>query len=289
MAEAGRVIPLAERLKNRREERGISQSQAARELDVARTAYRLWEMEAAKPAPDRWRLIASWLGVSVTTMLLAEDLVSQEEAKMGELAELDFRRSGRDWDSIAASKPGGFFAQTRSLIDDASRSGDISAEQAAALASVLERVEHESQSTDSEPWMPAELRRTLPADPQAPRTAREAVTFVTEEIPEPAAQTARLLVSELVTNSLRHGPQAPGTTIELAVEIARNRLRIEVADRSPTPAEPKTPSHEGGYGLALVDAMASRWDTAQRDGWNITWFELDLPRPGRPSTTYEPE
>ena len=60
MAEPERVISIAERLRNRRLERGISQSQAARELDVARTAYRLWEMEVAKPAPDRWRLIASW-------------------------------------------------------------------------------------------------------------------------------------------------------------------------------------------------------------------------------------
>jgi DNA-binding XRE family transcriptional regulator len=48
---ADEVISLAERLKQRREELGISQSQAARELDVARTAYRLWELEAAKPAP----------------------------------------------------------------------------------------------------------------------------------------------------------------------------------------------------------------------------------------------
>src|SRR6185369_16605216 len=49
-------------------------------LDVARTAYRLWEMEAAKPSPDRWRLIAGWLGVSISTMLLGEDLIGEEDA-----------------------------------------------------------------------------------------------------------------------------------------------------------------------------------------------------------------
>ena len=53
-----KVIPLGERLRLHRTERGLSQAQAARELEVARTAYRLWEMEAAKPSPDRWRLIA---------------------------------------------------------------------------------------------------------------------------------------------------------------------------------------------------------------------------------------
>ncbi len=285
MAEAARIISIAERLKSRREERGISQSQAARELDVARTAYRLWEMEAAKPAPDRWRLIASWLGVSVTTMLLAEDLVSEDEAAMGELASFDFGRPLGGWDSSGAAKPGGFFVQARSLIDDGTRSGDLNAAQAAALTFVLERVEQESESVDTEPWLPAEVRRTLPADTHAARTAREAVTFVAAGIPEQTVQTARLLVSELVTNSVRHGPQGPRTTVELVVEVGRNSLRIEVADRSPTPARPKKPSHEGGYGLALVDAMASRWGADERGGWNVTWLELDLPLPGGRSST----
>ena len=63
------VVSLAERLRTRRSELGLSQAQAARELDVARTAYRLWEMEAARPSPDRWRLISRWLGVSVTRLL----------------------------------------------------------------------------------------------------------------------------------------------------------------------------------------------------------------------------
>src|SRR6188474_1726624 len=95
MGSSEAVISLADRLKQRRDELGISQAQAARELDVARTAYRLWEMEAAKPAPDRWRLIAHWLGVSVTTMLLAEDLVSEDEAALGDIVAFDFGRPGR--------------------------------------------------------------------------------------------------------------------------------------------------------------------------------------------------
>src|SRR5262245_36244340 len=100
------VVSIADRLKQRRQELEISQAQAARELDVARTAYRLWEMEAARPAPDRWRLIAGWLGVSVTTMLLAENLVSEGEAVMAEVAELNFGRTGRDWDKTGAGKTG---------------------------------------------------------------------------------------------------------------------------------------------------------------------------------------
>ena len=282
MSEPERVVvSLAARLKERREQLGISQSQAARELDVARTAYRLWEMEAAKPAPDRWRLIASWLGVSVTTMLLAEDLVSEDEAAMGELAAIDFGRGGRDWDTVGASKSGEFFEQARSLIADGADGGDISAEQAAALTLVLERVEAENRSVDSEPWARAELRRTLPANTEASRTARDAVDFVAEDIPERERETARLLASELVTNSVRHGPSGHNATVELFVGVERKHLRVEVADRSPTPARRKPPSHEGGYGLALVDGMATRWGAELQDGRNITWFELDLSLPGK--------
>ena len=281
MAQPEQVVSLAHRLKARREQLGISQAQAARELDVARTAYRLWEMEAAKPAPDRWRLISTWLGVSVTTMLLAEDLMSEEEAAMGELTAVDFSRSGRKWDAVGASKSGDFFTQARSLIDDGAEGGDISAEQAAALMLVLERVEQESDAAESQPWTPAELRREIPANTEAARVAREAVTFLAEGIPQEELETARLLVTELVTNSVRHGPTGRKATVELHVGVERDLLRIEVADRSSTPARRKPPTHEGGYGLALVDAMASRWDAGPQNGRNITWFELDLPLPGK--------
>jgi len=279
MVQPEGVVSLAERLKSRREELGISQSQAARELDVARTAYRLWEMEAAKPAPDRWRLIASWLGVSVTTMLFAEDLMSDQEAALGEV--IDFARPGRDWNTTRTSKSGSFFEQVRSLIDDGAESGDINTEQAAALRFVLEQVEEESETVESDPWTPAELRRTLPANTAAARTAREAVVFVAEGIPQQELETARLLVTELVTNSVRHAPNGRRATVDLTVSVERDLLHIEVADRSPTPARPKPPSHEGGYGLALVDAMASRWGAEQRSGRNVTWFDLELPLPGR--------
>ena len=143
------VVSIADRLKQRREELGISQAQAARELDVARTAYGLWEMEAAKPAPDRWRLIASWLGVSVTTMLLAEELVTRDEAEMAEVTALAFGRSGRDWDATGAGKTGDFFEQARALITDGTESGDITSEQAEAFAVLVQRIEQERVEMES--------------------------------------------------------------------------------------------------------------------------------------------
>ena len=272
------VVSLAERLKHRRAELGISQAQAARELDVARTAYRLWELEAAKPAPDRWRLIASWLGVSVTTMLLAEDLVTSEEASMSAASAFDFGLMGRPSDVVATKSD--FFAQARALVADGARSGVITSEHAQALGFVVERIEQETRQMETEEWEAGELRKTLAAAPDAPAVAREAISFVGEDLPDPMLQTARLLASELVTNSVRHGPTGTQSTIGLFVGVGRNRIRVEVSDGSPNRPWPRTPSENGGYGLAFVAALASRWGTGREGDRNVTWFELDLPHPG---------
>ena len=272
------VVSLAERLKQRRDELGISQSQAARELDVARTAYRLWEMEAAKPAPDRWRLIASWLGVSVTTMLLAEDLVSEDEAALGDIVAFDFGRPGRA-PTGAAGEAKDFFAQARKIIAEGTESGDITSEHAQDLTFLVERIEKERSKMQTTAWEATELRKSLAANEHAPKAARDALSFVGADIPEEPLQIALLLASELVTNSVVHGPPDP-STVGLLISVERNVLRVEVSDGSPHAATPKTRGEGGGLGLTFLAEMASRWGAGRDNGINVTWFELDLPLPG---------
>ena len=272
------VISIAERLKQRREELGMSQSQAARELDVARTAYRLWEMEAAKPAPDRWRLIASWLGVSVTTMLLAEDLVTEHEAAMGEIAAFDFGLPARGLSGSRQEKD--FFAQAKNLIATGVDGGDITSEHAQDLTFLVERIEKEGSQMQTSAWEATELRKFLHANESAPRAAREALSFVGADLPAAPLETARLLVSELVTNSVVHGPSGPSSSVGLYVTVERNVLRVEVSDDSPQGAIPRAPGEDGGFGLAFVADMSSRWGSGRTDGLNVTWFELDVALPG---------
>lgn len=132
---------LAERLKARREELGISQSQAARELEVARTAYRLWELEAARPAPDRWRLVARWLGVSMTTLLLAEGLISEDEQRESDEAASRFEAAmGESPDVAAEREPGDFFRQAQSFIDRSLERGVISADEAGQFRDMFDRI-----------------------------------------------------------------------------------------------------------------------------------------------------
>lgn len=272
---ADSVISLAERLKQRREELGITQAQAARELDVARTAYRLWELEAAKPAPDRWRLISRWLGVSVTTMLLAEELLTEEEAGKSNAAEFAYNRSGADWDTIAESKPGDFFAQAHALVQDGVERGDIGDKEAIGLRNVLHRIAGHSSTKETGAWKPAELRKVFDADPGAAKHARDAITIVTVGLPTDIVEVARRLVSELVTNSLSDGGPGEGSTVGLFVSVGRERLRVEVSDAPPTDAPP---TYERSY--RLLAELAPHWGAGREHGLNITWFELDLAPPG---------
>jgi anti-sigma regulatory factor (Ser/Thr protein kinase) len=86
----------------------------------------------------------------------------------------------------------------------------------------------------------------------------------------------RLLVSELVTNSVRHvtGSKQP---VELAVRIGSRMIRVEVRDGGSgfEPGKPEPRGADGGFGLYLVERMASRWGVDTRDGTRV-WFELDL-------------
>ena len=133
---------LAQRLKAYRNKRGISQSQAARELDIARTAYRLWELEAAHPSPDRWRLVARWLGVSMTTLLLAEGLISEEEGRRSEEASAKFEaETGASSDASAEQEPGDFFRQAQALLDRSLERGIITADEAGTFRDTFARIQ----------------------------------------------------------------------------------------------------------------------------------------------------
>src|SRR5918992_614469 len=192
------IRSLGDRLRERREELGISQAQAARELEVARTAYRLWEMEAAKPAPDRWRLISRWLGVSVATMLLADDLVDEDEARQAEVITGRFGPTG--WDDEGARERGEFFEQERALIERARGEGRLDHGDAGKLRQPLGRLQTRMTERGTPGWRAAEFRRELPADGHAPALARAAVLVARAGAPEQTLLDAELLASDLVTN-----------------------------------------------------------------------------------------
>ena len=121
----------------------------------------------------------------------------------------------------------------------------------------------------------------LPATVVAPAAARAALdAAVTSPIAERALEAARLLITELVTNSIRHAVMPDDPMIRLEIDTDNRLLRVEVHDagREITDLLP-TERPIGGYGLRLVDQLADRWGSDQSDLGTCVWFELSLSPP----------
>jgi anti-sigma regulatory factor (Ser/Thr protein kinase) len=116
----------------------------------------------------------------------------------------------------------------------------------------------------------------------APEAASQARAVVTEElgraVPAKVLEDATLLVSELVTNAVRHAPRAGFPEIELRLKLDPERVRVVVSDPGAGfVAEPRLPtaSESSGWGLYLVDRIADRWGVITKDRSEV-WFEIDV-------------
>jgi anti-sigma regulatory factor (Ser/Thr protein kinase) len=119
----------------------------------------------------------------------------------------------------------------------------------------------------------------LPFEPASVGAARRALAPLDRAVDEATKETLYLLVSELVTNSVRHGRSEGGGEIELSASASPDKVRVEVADPGPGfAARPRADGQDqgSGWGLHLVDALSNRWGT-ERDGRMRIWFELDVP------------
>ena len=90
-----------------------------------------------------------------------------------------------------------------------------------------------------------------------------------EVLGEEPWRRARLLVSELATNAVRHG----SGRIELGIAPTRRGLRFDVRDEGGGRPARRTPGDTGGFGLHLVADLADRW--GQEPGSAAVWFEID--------------
>ncbi|MFF7641115.1 ATP-binding protein [Streptomyces canus] len=121
---------------------------------------------------------------------------------------------------------------------------------------------------------------TFPADPGAVRAARTAVrNRLTAWNLDGLADIAALLVSELVTNSLRHATGPIGVRL-VRPEGVGGVLLVEVSDPLPDPPRARVADldDESGRGLQLVAHAADRWGTRPGVTGKTVWFELSLPR-----------
>lgn len=115
-----------------------------------------------------------------------------------------------------------------------------------------------------------------------PEAASQARVVVNDELRRAVSgkvlEDATLLVSELVTNAVRHASQAGFPQVELRLKVEPERVRVVVSDPGGGfDAAPRLPtaSESSGWGLYLVDRIADRWGVITKDR-NEVWFEIDV-------------
>ncbi|GAA1974172.1 SpoIIE family protein phosphatase [Kitasatospora viridis] len=116
---------------------------------------------------------------------------------------------------------------------------------------------------------------TLPAEPTAVSRARRLVRGALRDwdVAE-LTDTVELLVSELVTNSVRYASAPIGVRLTLA-----GVLLVEISDPMPDPPRERhaAEADEGGRGLELVRRLALRWGARAEGMGKVVWFEQELP------------
>ncbi len=119
----------------------------------------------------------------------------------------------------------------------------------------------------------------LEPNPRCPTEARAALSPLGDALDAQVYMDLSLLVSELVTNSVRHAGLSSRDLIRLRVGLSDRVIRVEVSDpgegfgakiTGPTPGEP------GGWGLFLTERLADRWGVDREGGWTTVWLELDV-------------
>lgn len=118
-----------------------------------------------------------------------------------------------------------------------------------------------------------EAATSLPPAATAPREARR---FVTSQLaaaaPSDLVGVVELLTCEAVTNAVLHAR----TNIDLRLVQSAERVRIEVADRSPVLPKPRLYDDEAttGRGLQLIESLAAAWGVVPGEQSKVLWFEV---------------
>jgi anti-sigma regulatory factor (Ser/Thr protein kinase) len=118
------------------------------------------------------------------------------------------------------------------------------------------------------------LSLRLTGGPQAAAHARRALTRLRGDLDPPLVETLRLLLTELVSNSVKH---AGADALTIKIVVGRAAVLTEVTDEGPgfDPARTGTPrADQTGWGLFLVERLARRWGVATDAQATRVWFEL---------------
>ena len=139
----------------------------------------------------------------------------------------------------------------------------------------LERLAHGGSRADDEL-----VELVVEPGPRAPGVARQAITgALGDRVAAPVLANAQLVMSELVTNSVRHSGAPDGDDLVVRVRVWDDHCRLEVEDSGHEGAiAPQPPDLDGGggMGLNLVETVSERWGLVRAaDGPTRVWAQLE--------------
>jgi anti-sigma regulatory factor (Ser/Thr protein kinase) len=119
--------------------------------------------------------------------------------------------------------------------------------------------------------------RVFPLSLEAPRQARYSLEALIGLVPPHLLIDLRIVMSEMVTNSVRHSGGSDGDPLTVRVDCSDRRIRIEVEDGGPgfSPIfQAPRPTSTKGWGLYIVDQLTDRWGVLPG---GVVWAEVDIP------------
>jgi anti-sigma regulatory factor (Ser/Thr protein kinase) len=125
---------------------------------------------------------------------------------------------------------------------------------------------------------PSVLNLMLTEEIGAAAAARQALREENGTLPAPIRDDILLLVSELVTNAVRHAGAGPERPLHVQLLRGPRWVVVAVADGGPGftwhPTRPSGANESGGWGLFLVDQIADRWGVECTTSGSCVWFEI---------------
>src|SRR5215208_1619207 len=128
--------------------------------------------------------------------------------------------------------------------------------------------------------LPENLAFELTATPMAGPEARRALLAGNGTLPGSVLDDVLLLVTELVTNAVRHSDAGPDGLVRVEIRRGADVLRVAVSDEGTGFAAeaPLERTEAAGWGLALVDRIADRWAVTPTGSGTCAWFEIGYER-----------
>lgn len=129
--------------------------------------------------------------------------------------------------------------------------------------------------------MRSDMSFELAGGPYAVTAARLALSDLDSHLEPSIAFDIRLLVSELVTNSVKHALVNEDESIMLGLKIDGDVVRVEVRDSGPgfePPAAAPPDDADQGWGLFLVEQLADEWGVEKER--RAVWFQIDCAKRG---------